>query len=872
MLPLNFLAFSGILTVLFSTVTAFVVLRSNARSPVHLTLGAFSILVALWGLGISLGFLSADPQAALFWFRFLNETAMLIPIVFVHFVYAFLGKVARRRHLLYLGYAATLIYFAVTSIFYEHFVSGISANTAWFDFYPTAGPLYLPYFFGFLLFVVLGMMELFLARKSAAYQHRTQINYLLCSMSIGFTGGSTTFPLVFGIPLYPFGVLGVTLLNAIFAYALIKHRLLDLSAALIKLSSRLVTHLIIVTLASLIYFSLLDSNRWTLLQFLCFAGLIALGCEAYAWLRNSVSYVGEKLFFKETFDNQTLVNECIERLDQATNLDQLTDDITALLEKVKYRCVSFYRSSQLSGKPLEQSQSPFFDVLKRKEFDVALNSELLALLRKTRHPLRHDEDRKLTPCFDSHNATVCVPLIAGTQLYGFIFACKIAENKKGPSVGEMAFFDLLARQAGMALFRLHAYSKEQKMLEALHQQREQSLKSLASSIAHEMRNPLSQASMGLDSIGNLLPASGAQISAEQASRLSRFVSLGKSAINRGHQMIAMILGSMKSNTVDQSQFEYLSAAKATQKAVDEYSFNEFGTRDARDSLRDRVSVHVVRDFVFYGNETAYVFVLFNLIKNALYYFEQKPQASLVLTVDDSKVSVRDTGPGIAPEVLAHLFESFMTSGKAEGTGLGLSYCKRTMQDFGGDIRCDSVEGEFTQFTLSFPALSEADLQACKLAEVKQVAASLQPQAAAPALVCNGLEGKTVILAEDDELHRTMLSDFLQDWGMTVLEAQGGNQVLAHLQDTPGVDLILMDMNMPGLDGLQTTQAIRSREWAHQRVCILALTGNSDESDIKAAMTAGVNDLVVKSGDMKFLRKKMAEIFLAAEEGRKLPAS
>ncbi len=399
----------------------------------------------------------------------------------------------------------------------------------------------------------------------------------------------------------------------------------------------------------------------------------------------------------------------------------------------------------------------------------------------------------------------------------------------------------------------------------------QALLALAGSIAHEMRTPLSQVNLGLEGIGDMLPAEGDQISAEQITRLSRFVNLGKSAVKRGNQMIAMILASIKSNTVDSSEFEYLSAARATQKAVDEYSFSWRDASGARCDLRDRVSVRVGKDFIFHGNETAYVFVLFNLIKNALYYFGQKPEATLVLTVDDYKVTVRDTGPGIAQEVLAHLFESFMTSGKAEGTGLGLAYCQRTMQSFDGDIRCDSVLGEFTEFTLSFPVLPGADLQTGKLPEVKQLAAVLEPQAAAPALAGNGLEGKTVILAEDDELHRTMMSDMLQDWGMTVLEAQGGNQVLAHLHNTPGVDLILMDMNMPGLGGVQTTRAIRSRDWAHQRVSILALTGNSDESDIKAAMTAGVNDLIVKSGDMKFLRKKMTEIFAATQEGRKLPA-
>ncbi|MFS2032907.1 hybrid sensor histidine kinase/response regulator [Polaromonas sp. CT11-55] len=383
--------------------------------------------------------------------------------------------------------------------------------------------------------------------------------------------------------------------------------------------------------------------------------------------------------------------------------------------------------------------------------------------------------------------------------------------------------------------------------------------SLAGSIAHEMRNPLGQARMSLESIGKILPAADTAIPAEHVSRMRQLVSMGEIAVHRGHQVIDLILGSLKSSAVDRSKFEYISAAKATQKAVDEYSFIERNVRDDFGNLRDRVTVRVVKDFVFYGDETAYVFVLFNLIKNALYYLGQRPDGTIVLTVADHKVIVRDTGPGISKEVQAHLFESFMTSGKAGGTGLGLSYCKRTMQSFGGDIHCDSVQGEFTQFTLTFPVAPQTGMN--KAPETLQASV---PPAAKPVISSDVLEGKTVILAEDDELNRLMVGDCLKDWGLTVLEAEGGRQVLAHLNNTPGVDLILMDMNMPGLDGVQTTKAIRSRDWEHQGIFILALSGNSDELDVRTALSAGMNGYILKNGDMKSLRGKMLEALAATQ--------
>jgi CheY-like chemotaxis protein len=182
-----------------------------------------------------------------------------------------------------------------------------------------------------------------------------------------------------------------------------------------------------------------------------------------------------------------------------------------------------------------------------------------------------------------------------------------------------------------------------------------------------------------------------------------------------------------------------------------------------------------------------------------------------------------------------------------------------MQSFGGDIHCDSVLGEFTEFTLTFPPLPQTG--------AGKVATTLPTPTppARPVIPSAVLEGRTVILAEDDELNRLMVGDCLKSWGLNVLEAEGGRQVLAHLNNTPSVDLILMDMNMPGLNGVQTTQAIRSRDWEHQGIFILALSGNSDELDVRTALKAGMNGYILKTGDMKLLQGKMLEALAATEE-------
>ena len=107
------------------------------------------------------------------------------------------------------------------------------------------------------------------------------------------------------------------------------------------------------------------------------------------------------------------------------------------------------------------------------------------------------------------------------------------------------------------------------------------------------------------------------------------------------------------------------------------------------------------------------YILYNLIQNAIWFVKTIPDATISITIIPnadgiSAIEVLDTGPGIADELLLQVFDSFFTEGKIGGTGLSLSYCKRTMKAIGGDICCRSVLGEYTAFTLLFPRLSAQD--------------------------------------------------------------------------------------------------------------------------------------------------------------------
>ncbi len=377
----------------------------------------------------------------------------------------------------------------------------------------------------------------------------------------------------------------------------------------------------------------------------------------------------------------------------------------------------------------------------------------------------------------------------------------------------------------------------------------ESLQALAGSIAHETRNPLAQVKYTLDAIRKILGSTTLLSASHGESRnLFQLVQQGLTAIKRGERVITGVMNEVGNQAVDPKTFSYLSAAKTTQKAIDE-SVEML-------NAKNRVCFEIIKDFSFRVEETLYLFILFNLIKNALYYFKGNPHATLTITIDGNTnmVKVHDTGPGIPSQLLPRLFNSFFTSGKEGGTSLGLSYCTRTMQAFGGDITCNSVVNKFTEFTLSFPTVTTEELGADEKEALTRVV-----EEAPIGNSFNVLSDKTVIIADDDEVGRQyiMMSLQLGNPSVTVLEAQNGEEVLALLQQHK-VDAILIDMVMrPGMGGIDATKAIRAGQ-TQPNVPIIALTANVGDMYIEETKAAGMNDFLTKPIEDAVLLEKLIQ--------------
>ncbi|KAA1002513.1 response regulator [Paraburkholderia panacisoli] len=378
----------------------------------------------------------------------------------------------------------------------------------------------------------------------------------------------------------------------------------------------------------------------------------------------------------------------------------------------------------------------------------------------------------------------------------------------------------------------HAISKGRIFVE-----KNRALQALAGSIAHEMRNPLSQLRHVLDRVEEALPATTEANRAPAppsggTAALYEHLAQGQLSIERGLRIIAMTLDEVSAKSVRSDRLTYLSAAATTSKALEEYGFDDV-------KERGKVKLVVREDFVFKVDETVYLFTLFNLIKNALYHIATHPAATLTLTVDKQSVIVRDTGSGIAPEILPHLFEPFRTAGNSGGTGLGLAYCQRAMHAFGGSIGCQSEVGKFTEFTLRFPTVSKGEV-----AEHEQRIF----ERAAPVF-----EGKRILIVDDDAGQRTRTGRALTRAGAHVSEAENGAIALTTLRQSSPYDLVLMDISMPVLDGYAATEKIRADHACPNRsVLIAAYTAEPGNAVRVHARRAGMDEIISKSSSVQDL--------------------
>ncbi|MDA7950634.1 MAG: ATP-binding protein [Pirellulaceae bacterium] len=259
-------------------------------------------------------------------------------------------------------------------------------------------------------------------------------------------------------------------------------------------------------------------------------------------------------------------------------------------------------------------------------------------------------------------------------------------------------------------------------------------------------------------------------------------------------------------------------------------------------------------------------ILLNLASNAI-KFTEAGTVTIGVSLKDSTspkpekvlhVTIKDTGIGIPGEKLKTLFEPFVQADNTitrrfGGTGLGLAICQRLVEMLGGKIHVESEMNKGSTFSFSIPVVAQKATSPSYI--------SLPKSTKLPALNLtddSSLTGLNILLAEDGPDNQRLVTLILEKAGATVTLAENGQIVLDLLaeqqeKNLPQYDCVLMDMQMPVMDGLKATQRLRED---NIQVPIIALTANVMESDRQACFSAGCNDFCKKPIDRKDLFEKI----------------
>ncbi|HCH6231851.1 TPA: response regulator [Vibrio parahaemolyticus] len=498
-------------------------------------------------------------------------------------------------------------------------------------------------------------------------------------------------------------------------------------------------------------------------------------------------------------------------------------------------------------------------------------------------------------------------------------------------------------------------------------------KSFGAGIAHEMRNPLSGLCTSIDVIQSVLPNKKAMgekdqyvMSGEDVTLLREVSEDAMNIIHSGNETIDLLLTSIDENRVSRSSFKRYSAQSVVEKAIESFSYK-------RSTDRFAISFDTRSEFDFLGSDTLLKYVMYNLFKNAFHHRSSDEfhiHVSMQSNDTVNQIVVTDNGSGIAPDVIRHIFQDFYTTGKSGSYGLGLPFCKKVMRSFGGNIKCISQPGEWSQFTLTFPPItsdtvteikdeltkmksillvSNQDIIVQKMADISRFMGfdvtvldvksvfkkkeyefefdlifvdvesldvlenqldriesllsftearvvylfehkpaqrakkvghdpiwvetqawllntkatierllydSTYISSTLPSAPLDKSIKRTIMVVDDNESLRKFTAMLLEKQGFEVVQKEDGQQALDTLEKE-NIDLILMDIEMPIMDGVEASRRIRNSEKPYATVPIIAHTGDSSPVTLDKIGSSGMSDFIVKPADKNRLFDKIA---------------
>ena len=355
--------------------------------------------------------------------------------------------------------------------------------------------------------------------------------------------------------------------------------------------------------------------------------------------------------------------------------------------------------------------------------------------------------------------------------------------------------------------------------------------------SHEVRTPLN-AILGMAeflSEGDLQP--------EQATQVGTIISSGRS-------LMALLNDVIDLSKVEAGKLEIVNEPTSLNELVDELYVLWSPRADERGlSLKITCDEDIKGQFVLDQHRLRQC--LSNLISNAIKFTAKGGvTVEITRTADQLRFAIQDTGPGINTAGLAKLFQPFeqvdqSITRKFGGTGLGLAIVKRLCELMEGTVGVTSQPGIGSRFTLTLPAIPATG----DTPTTSQVS---------PAALDINLQGKRILLVEDNQVNRMVAKGHLKKFDVIIEEAENGQECLEQLAQSQ-FDLVLLDIHMPVMDGIETIKRIRQTTEPWHKIPVIALTADAMRDDRKRLLDLGMNGYASKPINRAALKHEIQSV-------------
>ncbi|MBW9112073.1 response regulator [Rhizobium cauense] len=378
-------------------------------------------------------------------------------------------------------------------------------------------------------------------------------------------------------------------------------------------------------------------------------------------------------------------------------------------------------------------------------------------------------------------------------------------------------------------------------LEAKLEQKRQSLEIFTRAMAHDLKEPLRT----IKSFSKIL-----QVSPTLSDEDRELLDYVLGAADHMEDLIVKVSGFTKLEVSGELDLKPVALSSAMERVVSNLR-EQIATSGASISSTGLPEVM--------GDQTLLVQLLQNLVSNAIRYSTDRPEVRISATSDGSlcRLVVEDNGPGIDPEHREVIFQPFkrLVGRGIEGTGLGLAICRRIAQLHGGSIRCEGNEPRGSTFVVELPLTPPAALVSTNSANGGQDTKTAPPSASSSRLA-------EVLLVEDSPADVQLLKIKLMQRAKVNFNlhvAANGREAMRLLHErsatdgVPAVDLMLLDINMPIMDGFEVLDAL-SADTQLKSIPVCILSTSSDEDDMQRARNLGASAYMIKPPTLQQFRE------------------